>query len=99
MSGIILKVYLAASCTASLGRPTDAPKQQSKHQDLGQVVGNEKEGGSGRWQMIGIGLGPRRSRFVFLLNFVVVFDFMYFRFRPSNAKSIGNVLTNRQNAA
>jgi hypothetical protein len=64
-----------------------------------KVVGNEKEGGSGRWQMIGIGLGPRRSRFVFLLNFVVVFDFMYFRFRPSNAKSIGNVLTNRQNAA
>jgi hypothetical protein len=55
-----------------------------------KVVGNEKEGGLGR-QMIGIGLGPRRSRFVFLLNFVVVFDF--------NAKSIGNVLTNRQNAA
>ncbi len=25
-----------------------------------KVVGNEKEGGSGRWQMIGIGLGPRR---------------------------------------
>ncbi len=32
-----------------------------------KVVGNEKEGGSGRWQMIGIGLGPRRSRFVCLL--------------------------------
>ncbi len=64
-----------------------------------KVVGNEKEGGSGRWQMIVIGPGPRRSRFVFLLNFVVVFDFMHFRFRPSNAKSIGNVLTNRQKAA
>jgi hypothetical protein len=32
-------------------------------------------------------------------NFAVVFDFMYFRFRPSKAKSIGIVLTNRQNAA
>jgi hypothetical protein len=30
------------------------------------------------------------------LNFAVVFDFMYFRFRPSKAKSIGNVLTDRQ---
>jgi hypothetical protein len=35
----------------------------------------------------------------FSLNFAVVFDFMYFRFRPSKAKSKGNVLTNRQNAA
>ncbi len=33
---------------------------------------------------------------LFSLNFAVVFDFMYFRFRPSKAKSIGNVLTNRQ---
>jgi hypothetical protein len=33
------------------------------------------------------------------LNFAFVFDFMYFRFRPSKAKSIGKVLTNRQNAA
>jgi hypothetical protein len=32
-------------------------------------------------------------------NFAIVFDFMYFRFRPSKAKSIGNVLKNRQNAA
>ncbi len=32
-------------------------------------------------------------------NFAVVFDFMYFRFCPSEAKLIGNVLTNRQNAA
>ncbi len=36
---------------------------------------------------------------LFSLNFDVVFDFMYFRFRPSKAKPIGNVLTNRQNAA
>ncbi len=34
---------------------------------------------------------------LFSLNFVVDFDFMYFRFRPSKAKSIGNALTNRQN--
>ncbi len=32
-----------------------------------KVVGNEKEGGSRRWQMIGIGLRPRRSRFVCLI--------------------------------
>jgi hypothetical protein len=32
-----------------------------------KVDGNEKEGGSRRWQMIGIGLGLRRSRFVCLL--------------------------------
>jgi hypothetical protein len=32
-----------------------------------KVVGNEKEGGSGRWQRIGIGLGPRRSIFFWLL--------------------------------
>jgi hypothetical protein len=35
---------------------------------------------------------------LFSINSAVVFDFMYFRFRPSKAKSIGNVLTNRQNA-
>jgi hypothetical protein len=46
-----------------------------------KVVGNEKEGGSGRWQMIGIGLRPRRSRFVCLLILAVIFDFVYFRFR------------------
>jgi hypothetical protein len=36
---------------------------------------------------------------LFSLYFVVTFDFMYFRFRPSKAKSIGNALTNRHNAA
>ncbi len=32
-----------------------------------KVVGNEKEGGSRQWQMIGIGLRPRRSRFVCII--------------------------------
>ncbi len=32
-------------------------------------------------------------------NLAVVFILMYLRFRLSIAKSIGNVLTNRQNAA
>ncbi len=36
---------------------------------------------------------------LFSLNFAVVFDFMYFRFRSSKVKSIGNVLPNRRNAA
>ncbi len=36
---------------------------------------------------------------LFFINLAVIFDFMYFRFRPSKAKSIGNVLTNRQNTA
>ena len=36
---------------------------------------------------------------IFSVYFAVVFDFMYFRFRPSKAKSIGIVLPNRQNSA
>ncbi len=36
---------------------------------------------------------------LFSLYFAVGFYFMYFRFRPSKAKSIGNVLPNRRNAA
>ncbi len=35
----------------------------------------------------------------FPFNYEVVFDFIHFRFLPSKAKSIGNVLTNRQSAA
>ncbi len=35
---------------------------------------------------------------LFSVNFAVVFDFMYFRFRPSKAQYIGIVLPNRQNA-
>jgi hypothetical protein len=36
---------------------------------------------------------------LFFINLAVIFDFFYFRFRPSKAKSIGNVLPNRLNAA
>jgi hypothetical protein len=36
---------------------------------------------------------------LFSFYFDVVFDFMYFRFRPSKAKRIGNVQTNWRNAA
>jgi hypothetical protein len=36
---------------------------------------------------------------LFSVNFAVVFDFMYFRFCPSNAKLLGIVLPNRHNAA
>ncbi len=36
---------------------------------------------------------------LFSVNFAVVFDFMYFRFRPSKAKWIGNSLPNRRSAA
>jgi hypothetical protein len=35
----------------------------------------------------------------FSFNFAVVFDFNLFPVLPSRAKSIGDVLTNRQNAA
>jgi hypothetical protein len=48
--------------------------------------------------------GPNLSRtaaidVLFSINSAVVFDFMYFRFRPSKANSISNVPPNRQNAA
>ncbi len=36
---------------------------------------------------------------LFSFNFSVFFDFIYFRFRPSKSKWIGNVLLNRRNAA
>ncbi len=55
-------------------------------------------GGSGMYQSVPFCLGPRRSMFFslfFFINFAVVFDFIYFRFLPSKAKWIGNVLTNR----
>jgi hypothetical protein len=62
-----------------------------------KVVGNEKEGGFGKVPKVhNMSL---TAAILFSLNFAVVFDFMYFRFRPSKAKSIGNVLTNRENAA
>ncbi len=46
-----------------------------------KVFGNEKEGGSGRGQMIGIGLGRRRSRFA------VFCDFVYFVVNSFHKKS------------
>jgi hypothetical protein len=53
-----------------------------------KVVGNEKEGGPERCQTLTICLWPRRSMFFSLLIL-----------QKAKAKSIGNVLTNRQNAA
>jgi hypothetical protein len=47
---------------------------------------------SARYQIVAIDV-------LLAFNLAVVFILMYFRFRPSKAKSIGNVLTNRQNAA
>jgi hypothetical protein len=44
-------------------------------------VCNEKEGGPEIWQMFAIGLGPWRSRIVFLLIFLSSLISMYFRFR------------------
>ncbi len=41
---------------------------------------------------------PRTSAIDQSINFAVVFDFAYFRFRPSTAKWIGIVLPNRRNA-
>ncbi len=58
---ILRSVYVAA-VVASL----PVVRVSTKKLNLGlslKVVSNEKEGGPGRWQIIGIGLGPRRSRF------------------------------------
>jgi hypothetical protein len=63
-----------------------------------KVVGNEKVGGSGMCQIVPIWLGPRRSRFV-SLSILPSSLIMYFRFHPSKVKWIGDVPTNRQNAA
>ncbi len=60
------------------------------------VVGNEKEGGSERCQTFTICLWPRRSMFFSLL---ICCRLWFLYIRPSKAKPIGNVLTNRQNAA
>ncbi len=64
-----------------------------------KVVGNEKEWGSGRCQTFTILYVSAAIDVLFSLNFAVVFDFIYFHFRPRKAKSIGDVLTNRQNVA
>jgi hypothetical protein len=65
-----------------------------------KVVGNEKEGG-GVKKVANDRNWPQTPAIEVCLhgNFAVVFDFMYFRFRPSKAKWIGNFLTIRQNAA
>jgi hypothetical protein len=51
--------------------------------------------------MANVGNGSRTLAIevCFSFNFVVVFDFNLFPVPPSKAKSIGDVLTNRQNAA
>jgi hypothetical protein len=46
-----------------------------------KVGGNEKNGGSGRRQMLDNGLGPWRSRFIFILNMKFLCKMSYFRFR------------------
>jgi hypothetical protein len=46
-----------------------------------KVGGNEKNGGSGRRQMLDNGLGPWRSRFIFNLNMQFLCKMSYFRFR------------------
>jgi hypothetical protein len=63
-----------------------------------KVLSNEKEGWSGKWQMIGIGLGLRRSSFVCLLILLPSL-ILCISVSASKAKSIGNVLTNKQNVA
>ena len=46
-----------------------------------KVGGNEKNGGSGRSQMLDNGLGPWQSRFIFNLNVQFLSKISYFRFR------------------
>ncbi len=46
-----------------------------------KVGGNEKNGGSGRSQMLDNGLGPWRSRFIFNLNKQFLSKMSYLRFR------------------
>ncbi len=62
--------------------------------------------GSRQWESRGVGNVsncPNLARTAaievrFSINFAVIFDFTYFRFCPSNAKWIANVLPNRRNA-
>jgi hypothetical protein len=61
------------------------------------VVGNENQGGSGRWHTFGIGLGPWRPMFFYLL--IVVFNFNVFPFPPSKPQFLGDVPMNRLDAA
>jgi hypothetical protein len=50
-----------------------------------KVVGNEKKGGTGKCQTFAMSRTAAID-VLFSFNFAVVFDFMYFRFRPSKAK-------------
>jgi hypothetical protein len=52
-----------------------------------KVVGNEKVGGSGMCQTVPFFLSRIAAiDVIFSINFAVVFDLTYFRFRPSKAK-------------
>ncbi len=53
-----------------------------------KVVGNEKLGGSGRWQMIDIGLGSWRSMSVFLCILAAILDLILFPFLPTHAEKL-----------
>ena len=46
-----------------------------------KVVGNEKNGGSGRSQMLEYGVGPWRSMFIYNLNMQFWSKISYFLFR------------------
>jgi hypothetical protein len=61
-------------------KPFEAEDSQGKKDAL-KVGGNEKQCGSGRSQMLGNGLGPWRSRFIFNLNKQFLSKMSYFRFR------------------
>ncbi len=68
---------------------------------MGTVKGTRQWESRGVWN---VSICPNLARTAAIkvclpFNFAVVFDFTYFRFCPSKAKSIGDVLTNRQNAA
>ncbi len=51
-----------------------------------KVVGNEKVGGVGKMPNVHNMCLTVAIDVLFSVNFAVVFDFMYFRFRPSKAK-------------
>ncbi len=56
-----------------------------------KVGGNEKQGGSGRSQMLGNGLGPWRSRFIYNLNMQLL-NKIIFPFPLSPSKWISDYL-------
>ncbi len=62
-----------------------------------KVVCNEKEGGAEKMTNVDHGSRTMAIEVYFSFNFAVVLDFNLFP--PSKAKSIGDVPTNRQNAA